>query len=241
LPVPVFPSAIFFDVDFTLIEPGPMFRAEGYEQFCRRYGISVNKARFERAVVSASRLLEEAATEYDDEVFVKYTAHIIEKMGGEGERMMDCAREIYDEWARCHHFELYEDVPDVLRELAASGFKLGLISNSHRSLSEFESHFRLDGLITAAVSSSEHGRMKPDARIFEAALKLVDVRAEQAVMVGDQVGHDIEGALNAGMRAILIHRTDRPHPRAADLERLGVPVIRSLRDLPTALRQSPEP
>ena len=30
--------AVLFDVDFTLIQPGPMFRAEGYEAFCARYG-----------------------------------------------------------------------------------------------------------------------------------------------------------------------------------------------------------
>ena len=32
-----------------------------------------------------------------------------------------CAREIYAEWAACQHFELYEEVPRVLGELASRG------------------------------------------------------------------------------------------------------------------------
>jgi HAD superfamily hydrolase (TIGR01662 family) len=226
---------VYFDVDVTLIEPGSMFRAEGYEAFCTRYGITVDKARFNRAVASAARVLEEAGTVYDAEVFVRYTAHIIETMGGTGARVVECAREIYEEWAYCHHFNLYEEVPDVLRELAASGIRVGLISNSHRSLDEFESHFELRGLIAGAVSSSQHGYMKPDPSIFEAALKLLHVEAPDAVMVGDTLSHDIDGALAVGMRAVLVHRSGAPHPREAELVRKAVPVITSLRELPALL------
>jgi putative hydrolase of the HAD superfamily len=226
---------VFFDVDFTLIEPGPMFRAEGYEAMCARYGIAVSRARFNTAVASAARVLEEADSVYDAEVFVKYTARIIEKMGGTGERVVECAREIYDEWARCHYFELYEEVPDVLRGLAAAGVRVGLISNSRRSLTEFESHFELQGLIAGAVSSSEHGRMKPHPSIFEAALKLLDVRASESMMVGDTLAHDIEGALAIGMHAVLVHRAGTPHPRAAELAAKGVPVVSSLRGLDRVL------
>ena len=40
--------AVFFDVDFTLIYPGPTFQGEGYQRFCARYGIEVDPARFQR-------------------------------------------------------------------------------------------------------------------------------------------------------------------------------------------------
>ena len=65
-----------------------------------------------------------------------------------------------------------------------------------------------------------------------AALQLVNVQAGDAVMVGDSVRQDVEGALGAGMRAVLLNRGDRPAPREADLRAQGVPIIRSLRDLP---------
>jgi FMN phosphatase YigB (HAD superfamily) len=51
-------------------------------------------------------------------------------------------------------------------------------------------------------------------------------------MVGDSVQQDVEGALRAGMRAVLLHRGDGPHPRERELGDRGVPVIRSLAELP---------
>jgi hypothetical protein len=39
-------EAIFFDVDFTLIYPGPTFQGEGYEQFARDHGMAVERSRF---------------------------------------------------------------------------------------------------------------------------------------------------------------------------------------------------
>jgi hypothetical protein len=52
--------AVFFDVDFTLIYPGPTFRGEGYQRFCARHGIAVEPRLFDVAVASASAVLDEA-------------------------------------------------------------------------------------------------------------------------------------------------------------------------------------
>jgi putative hydrolase of the HAD superfamily len=228
--------AVFFDVDFTLIYPGPMFRGQGYRAFGERYGLALDEATFDAAVTSAGSLLDlPDESTYDAEIFVAYTRHIIERMGGSGPTLDACAREIYSEWAACHHFELYEDVPAVLRELSAAGIRIGLISNTHRSLVSFQSHFELEGLIAAAVSSSEHGFMKPHRSIFQAALQLVNVPAAQAVMVGDSIRQDIEGALGAGMRAILLQRGSLPLENHEGLRRRGVGIISSLTELSSLL------
>lgn len=225
-------KAVFFDVDFTLIAPGPTFRGEGYQAFCARYGMDADPAKFEPAVASAAPLLDGPEdARYDAEVFVAYTRHIIEQMGGAGPRLDACAREIYAEWAACRHFDLYDDVPAALRALSAAGIRIGLISNSHRCLASFQSHFDLQGLIAATVSSSEHGFMKPHPSIFAAALQRVDVQPGEAMMVGDNPRQDVDGALRAGMRAVLLHRGAAPHPRAQDLASRGVPIIQSLAEL----------
>jgi putative hydrolase of the HAD superfamily len=219
-------AAVFFDVDFTLIYPGPTFQGEGYARFAAQYGIAVDRARFGHAVRAASSILDHAQQHtYDGEIFVRYTRRIVEEMGGTGDRLDDCAREIYREWAGNQHFFLYDDVSVVLTELAGRGVKLGLISNSHRCLSSFQQHFALDGLIAAAVSSSEHGYMKPHPSIFQAALTLAGVSAAESVMVGDSLSHDIDGARRVGMRGILVHRSDDPPPVT------DVPVIRSMGEL----------
>jgi len=151
-------KAVFFDVDFTLIYPGPMFQGTGYREFCAEYDVAVDALSFDRAVAAAaSTLLDTNGDVYDPEVFIQYTTRIIEHMGGSGDGVGQAARRIYDEWSSCHHFEMYEDVPDVLRALHASGLKIGLISNTQRSLSTFQTHFALEGIFSAAISSYDHG------------------------------------------------------------------------------------
>ncbi len=229
-------QAVVFDVDFTLIYPGPVFRGEGYQDFSRRHHIDVDPARFEAAVASAASLLDDSeGLPYDHELFVAYTRHIIEAMGGKAnatDAALDaCAREIYAEWARSHHFELYDDVSTTLQALTDAGIRIGLISNSHRPLDEFQSHFELRRFISAAVSSADHGYMKPHPSIFLAALADLDVAPRDAVMVGDSVRHDVEGALNIGMRAVWLHRGDNAAPTYTSVRNVTVPVIRSLAEL----------
>jgi HAD superfamily hydrolase (TIGR01662 family) len=226
-------KAVLFDVDFTLIHPGPTFGGEGYRAFAARYGVEVDSSRFDDAVARSAHLLDGPEdAPYNAEIFIAYTSRIIEEMGGRGPQVDACSREIYDAWAACQHFEMYDDVRTVLRQLATSGIRIGLISNTQRCLTSFQSHFDLEGLIAGTVSSFEHGYMKPHPSIFTAALNRIGARPDESVMVGDSIRQDIEGALRAGMRAILLHRGDTPPSRASEL---GVPVIKSLRELPPLL------
>jgi HAD superfamily hydrolase (TIGR01662 family) len=219
--------AVFFDVDFTLIHPGPAFQGTGYRDFCARHGVTVDPELFPRAVANASVLLDSAGELYDPRVFIAYTRRIIENMGGSGDRVEHAARDIYDQWSSCDHFMLYEDVPDVLAVLNARGLTIGLISNTQRCLTSFQSHFALEGLIAVTVSSAAHGYMKPHPSIFRAALQQAGASPHESVMVGDSVEHDVAGARGLGMRAVLVSRSGAPATCPPD-----VPVISTLRDLP---------
>lgn len=230
--------AVFFDVDFTLIYPGPTFQGAGYAEFCSRHGVlNCNPAAFHDAVASASCLLDEAEDHaYDEELFVRYIRHIIERMGGTGPSLDGCAREIYREWAACHHFSLYDDVVPAFRALRGKGLLIGLISNTHRSLGAFQSHFELEELVAAAISSHEHGYNKPHPSIFETALRLLAVSPSEALMVGDSFGHDVEGARAVGMHAVWLKRGLRlPEPVEHACGEPAVPTIASLSELPSLL------
>ena len=228
-------KAVFFDVDFTLIYPGPTFDAMGYRSFSERHGLSVDTARFDVAVAAASHELEVGDDpSYRRDLFVRYARRVIEEMGGSGSGIDACAQEIYEEWAVCRHFSLYDDVKPALRQLHESGLRLGLISNTHRCLNAFQSHFDLETFITSAVSSSAHGFMKPHPSIFEAALRELDVEAEEALMVGDSISHDVDGARRLGMRAVLLVRSAQSAQPVED-----VPVITSLRELPAFVAAGP--
>lgn len=232
--------AVFFDVDFTLIYPGPFFQADGYRDFCARHGIpDCDPGAYDAAVASASALLDDSDDfVYDPAFFLRYIRHLIEHMGGSGPNLDRCAGEVYREWASCHHFRLYDDVMPVFRELKGCGVRLGLISNTHRSLEAFASHFELDGMVSGWVASSEHGFNKPHPSIFRTALNLLEAEAGEAVMVGDSYRHDIEGARAVGMGGILLRRSAPPagplRPGHIDLPP-DVSVVRSLSEVPGLL------
>ncbi|HYB97353.1 MAG TPA: HAD family hydrolase [Vicinamibacterales bacterium] len=220
--------AVFFDVDFTLIYPGPTFQAEGYRRACAAHGIDVDPAKFDQATAASSFILDEVEEQiYNHDLFIHYTASIIEHMGGRGAKVIDVAREIYDQWSVNHHFEMYEDVAPTLEALMQRGFRVGAISNSHRSLDAFCEHFSLRNIISVSVSGAEHGYMKPHRSIFDKALDKANVKPDEALMVGDSFKHDIEGALNAGWRAVLLRRSGEvPYALPPQL-----PVIRTLYEL----------
>jgi putative hydrolase of the HAD superfamily len=222
--------AVFFDVDFTLIFPGPMLQGEGYVRFCAEQDVVVDAALFDRAVRAASFILDEVEDPiYAASLFVHYTASIIEHMGGRGAGVVTAAERIYEQWAANHHFEMYDDVAPVLTALAGRGLRLGVISNTHRSLEAFAEHFNLATLITTSVSSAQHGFMKPHRSIFERALAAAGVAPHEAMMVGDSLKADIEGAVAIGMRGVLLRRSGEVPPSRPD----GVTVIGSLHELLT--------
>jgi HAD superfamily hydrolase (TIGR01458 family) len=77
---------------------------------------------------------------------------------------------------------------------------------------------------------------KPSPSFFEAALSTMQIRAERAMMVGDDIANDVVAAQRIGMSGVLV-RTGKFSPK--DLER-GHPdhVIDSVADLPPLLASS---
>ena len=129
-----------------------------------------------------------------------------------------------------NHVSLYDDVVETLHALRDRRIRMGLISNSQRCLRSFQSHFELDGLLAVTVSSTDHQCMKPHPDLFRAALGLMKVSADEAMMVGDSIRHDVVGAQSVGIRPVLLARGGQLPDPGPD-----VAVIRTLRELPALL------
>jgi len=197
--------AVLFDVDFTLARPGPELGPEGYVRAGERHGLTLETTRYEAARDTALvELRRHPELEHDDEIWFRFTERIVRGMGGDAESAYDCAVEITRGWEQHENFELYDDVPAALAALRSAGLRIGLVSNSARDVREFARHHGLD--VDAGISSFHHGRTKPHASIFRAVLELLGVEPSHAVMVGDTIADDIEGAVALGMRAILVDR-----------------------------------
>lgn len=223
---PVALRAVLFDVDFTLARPGPELGPDGYVRAGERHGLRLEPGSYEDARDAALlELRRHPELEHDDEIWFRFTERIVRGMGGDAGSAYACAVEITRAWERHENFELYDDVPDALAALRAAGLGIGLVSNSSRDVGEFARHHGLD--VDAGISSFHHGRTKPHASIFRAVLDLLGVEPFEAVMVGDTIADDVEGALALGMRAILMDREGRN----SDFE----PRIATLNDLPPVL------
>jgi HAD superfamily hydrolase (TIGR01549 family) len=200
--------AVLFDVDFTLCRPGPELSADRYARIAARHGITLDVSSYddarEAAVLNLKRHPEFL---HDESIWHRFTEEIFIGMGGPEEIASDCATEIEEGWGISENFELFEDVLPVLEELRGAGLRIGLVSNGIRDLTAFVAHHRL--AVDAIVDSRTHGRVKPHPTIFRAALDVLGVAPADAVMVGDSLEEDVEGARALGMRAILIDREDR--------------------------------
>src|SRR5918999_698089 len=207
-------EAVLFDVDFTIAKPGPLLGPEGYRDAGERFGLVLDPERYAEARVAAVADLEHhPELEHDEAIWVRFTEDIVRGMGGEGARVRAVAEAITEGWLHADNFELYEDALPVLELLRRSRLKIGLVSNTSRDLDAFIRHFALD--VDAWISSGTHGKVKPSPTIFRAALALLEVEPEAAVMVGDSLLDDIEGARALGMRALLLDRDGR-YPEVAD-------------------------
>jgi HAD superfamily hydrolase (TIGR01549 family) len=223
------PRAVLFDVDFTLCRPGPELSAERYARIAARHAATLDVARYDDAREAAAvNLKRHPELLHDDTIWHRFTEEIFLGMGGPPEIASECATEIEQGWEVSENFELFEDALPVLDELRAAELRLGLVSNGIRDLHEFVAHHRLD--VDAIVGSRAHGYVKPHPTIFQAALQQLGVEPAAAVMVGDSLEEDVEGARALGMRAILIDREDRHQDveeRLTDL--YGLPAALGLR------------
>jgi HAD superfamily hydrolase (TIGR01662 family) len=218
--------AVVFDVDFTIVQPGPDLGPDGYRRLGARHGLDLDPGRYLEARRQAfATLRRHPELDHDEEIWFLFTQRIIEGMGGVGDTYA-AAVEMTNLWEHAHHFELFPDALPAFASLRAHGLKLGLLSNTARDLDLFVAHHGLD--VDATLTSRTHGKTKPHETIFRRMLDLLALPAEEVVMVGDTVEDDIEGARAVGMRAVLVDR-ESLYPEEPDR-------IESLAGLAQALR-----
>ncbi len=103
-------------------------------------------------------------------------------------------------------FRVFPDTVSVLEHLRQR-YRLGLVCDGQRVF--FDDELDRAGLSTmfeVVVCSSDHPFHKPDARMFQLALEVLDLAPGDTVYVGDSLDRDIVGCKRAGMNGILLDR-----------------------------------
>ncbi|QIG40250.1 HAD family hydrolase [Microbacterium sp. 4R-513] len=106
-------------------------------------------------------------------------------------------------------FELYPESREVLAALRERGIRIAIITNGPTGLQRAKvDAVGLGDLVDAVIVSGEHGVEKPEAEIFEIALGMLGLGADEALHIGDNQVADVEGARRAGLRAVWINRVE---------------------------------
>ncbi|XP_002735338.1 haloacid dehalogenase-like hydrolase domain-containing protein 3 [Saccoglossus kowalevskii] len=122
-------------------------------------------------------------------------------------KMEPVLEKLYKEFSTPNCWELFPDVKDTLPKLKKKGLLLGIVSNNDERLPDLlHTGFDILKYFPVVVLSSEVQSAKPNAEIFQIAMKKAGVKPQQSVHVGDNVDLDYKAARDVGMAAYLIDR-----------------------------------
>jgi putative hydrolase of the HAD superfamily len=155
-------------------------------------------------------------------------------MGCESAQADQLAPIIHEHMKENYHPENWVDPAtfDLLAELKAAGYLLGVISNRDAPFVEELKQIGLEGYFKLMVSGGEAGSKKPNPGIFQHTLTLTAANPDETMYVGDNYFADVIGARNAGIHPVLLDTDGIFHQP-------GCPTIKSLAELREILEQTP--
>jgi len=228
-------KVVFFDAGQTLLSPVP--DAQGFVSVAARQGIELTA---ETILANTPQMYQLYEQHYQRDnsfwdnhnnaraVWIEvYT--LLYRLCGAKDKAEQLADAAYDFYFNPGAWYLYDDVMDVISDLHRRGLRLGLISNWDSSLTAVIQSLEINDYLSDIIASADVGVHKPDQAIFDLALNRLSVQAHEAMHVGDHLSADFDGALSAGLHAVLIDRgaRHREGPRS--------PRIESLTELPALL------
>jgi FMN phosphatase YigB (HAD superfamily) len=218
-------KALLFDFGGTLDADGVAWKERFSAQFAAA-GAVVPPARFDPAFYASCDVLVAAVPERLS------LAGLVERVAdGLGERLeLDPA---LARRAGKRFLAASEDSLAASRALLtrlARSYRLGVVSNFYGNLAHVLEEAGFGGIVSAVADSAVVGAMKPEARIFHAALGPLGAAPGEAVFIGDSLPRDMAGARALGMPHVFLS----PAPGASGCCP-GDRVIRRLAGLPEAL------
>ena len=213
-------EAISFDAVGTLFELTKTV-GDHYAYVGREIGIDLDAQSLERAFHAAWKQTPQRAAidgprENDDKGWWRELVDLVldQVAPSLSELDRDNFFEIaYEHFAEAGVWELYPEVHGVLEELQPR-FKLAVISNFDGRLRLILQHLGISNYFSYIFISSELGAEKPDPEIFRRAFRIMHLRPDEGLHVGDDPERDWKAAAEAGLS---VFRLDRPKNSLRDL------------------------
>lgn len=231
-------KAVLFDAFGTVIHAEPEWESLRAECLTIVHGtwsgqaVSVETflAAYEAARAEQHARVAHGLEEFDFAERFARTLQACEVSAKEASRWGPVAAEKYHRYQQAL-IHAYDQPGPTLSRLHDAGYKLAMVSN-YAHLGVLEDALTRLGIrepFDALIASGEVGYMKPHPAVYDAALRALGVRAQDAVMVGDSLANDVIGARKHGMRAIWSpYPRQTPAPSAPEADA----VIERLADLP---------
>lgn len=120
---------------------------------------------------------------------------------GDAERLLPLFRSTILER---ENFRIYPDAFDTLSQLREQGYRHYMVSNNFPELTDICHDLGFDRCFDGYIVSAQVGYDKPRREIFQLAYDMAGA-PDECFMVGDNPRSDIKGALNFGIKAVLVH------------------------------------
>ena len=206
-------KAIFFDAAGTLIKPTRRV-GESYAIFAQKYGMRVSSGeiaeRFRVCFPSAPPLaFPGASAEAIEELERAWWKELVRRVWEPWDRFQqfdEYFEELFAYFAQPETWTIYPEVVETLSALGERGLILSVISNFDSRLIAILEGLGLAQWFEHIFVSSQVGYAKPDRQIFLTALERHNLKAGDALHVGDSEEKDLRGANEAGLMGVLVER-----------------------------------
>ena len=161
--------------------------------------------------------------------FARTVERAAREAGGDpSDEALQAAGQLRLDGQRRHLMGLRPEAVPTLAALRAMGIAIGVVSDCSHELPMSWSKLTIAPLIDAAVFSVEVGIQKPDPRMYELIVARLAVSAGSCLYVGDGGSHELTGAANAEMTAVLLDDAAGQSAVVYDRDRWDGPSIASL-------------
>jgi HAD superfamily hydrolase (TIGR01509 family) len=182
-------KGVIFDVDGTLVDSNDAHAHAWVEALAEKsYQVSFEEIR-ERIGKGGDKLLPEVAG--------------VQKDSPEGKALGERRGEIF-KTKYLPHLKPFPGTRDLLQYLHEQGLKLGVATSAEKD--ELQSLLRVaqvEEFMDKEASSKDAPKSKPDPDVVEAALDKLNLKPEEALMVGD-TPYDVEGGNKAGVKVVAL-------------------------------------
>lgn len=196
-------QAVTFDAGGTLIEPWPSV-GHIYSEVAARQGVE----KIQPELLNDRFIAAWHNRKNFDYTRAEWAAVVDETFAGLATELPSRTffPELYERFAQPTAWRIFEDVRPTLTALATRGVRLGVISNWDERLRPLLNRLGLADLFEVVTVSCEAGVTKPDKKIFKNSADKFSLSPDRILHVGDSIREDLEGAKNAGFRALLLLR-----------------------------------